>query len=161
MPKLWARGFELEIADLIQRMEHELEPLLSEAGLELFECKVTLHRATKKVDLLIDKPQGGISLEECAQFNRKISQQMDLDECWKEFDLNVSSPGMDFPMRKAKDFKRVVGRMIRVHMKVPADGPLQFEGLLKDAQNEQIVLLLGLDEKIIGVENIQKGVQLI
>ncbi len=147
--------------DLVQRMEQEVGPFLLEAGLVLFDCKITLYRDIKKAELLIDKPQGGILLDECAEFNRTISQHLDLDEHWKDFDISVASPGVDFPMRNAKDFKRVTGCLVRVHMKAGVEGPLQYEGQLKDVAGDQIILQIDSDEKKIGVQNIQKGVQLI
>jgi len=147
--------------DLMKAIRIEIAPFLAEAGLELFDCKVTVHHSTKRIDLLIDKPQGGISLDECAEFNRKVSRQMDLDEYLKDFDVNVSSPGLDHPMRNALDFKRVIGRMVRVHMKGPSDGPLQYEGQLKNVHEGRIVMMIGDDEQVIEIQDIQKGVQLI
>ena len=160
------------IPDVLQdRLEGIIKPLLEFQNYDLVGIKVFNQKGVPFIEMFIDRPKGGITLEECAKLNRdiaaKIDEQGDLAD---NYALSVSSPGIDWPLRGKRDFDRVMGRTIRVHLKEEIEGKIEWEGVLADVQDNQILLnskrkIKGKNKKeerielVIPLEGIQKAIQ--
>ena len=106
-------------------MKSELEAIvkkaLAEVGLELFELRRGGTRNRPVVDVRIDRTDGqNISIEDCARASRAIEATLDVDADGQRYVLEVSSPGIERPLRHAADWKRFVGK--RVSILSPAHG---------------------------------------
>lgn len=78
----------------------------------------------------IDK-EGGISLNDCEEVSRALSEVLDVKDPIKDnYFLEVSSPGLDRPLKKDKDFVRYAGRDVEIKLYKPMNGSKQFEGEL-------------------------------
>ncbi|MGI8618652.1 MAG: ribosome maturation factor RimP [Gemmatimonadaceae bacterium] len=100
-------------------MKSELEPIVKEAlaeiGLELFELRRGGTRNRPVVDVRIDRTGGqNISIEDCARASRAIEAKLDVDEDGQRYVLEVSSPGVERPLRDAADWARFVGKKANV-----------------------------------------------
>jgi len=100
-------------------MKSELEPIvreaLAEVGLELFELRRGGTRNRPIVDVRIDRADGGnVSIEDCARASRAIEAKLDVDEDGLRYVLEVSSPGVERPLRDAHDWTRFVGKKANV-----------------------------------------------
>src|SRR5687768_795657 len=100
-------------------MKSELEPIVKEAlaevGLELFELRRGGTRNRPVVDVRIDRMDGqNISIEDCARASRAIEAKLDVDEDGLRYVLEVSSPGIERPLRDAADWIRFVGKKANV-----------------------------------------------
>ncbi len=146
-------------SDMIDFLTGWITPVLAASGFELFACQVMEHGSVKHVEFLIDRPQGGITLDECVAVNRTIMIMRQNEVRLDEFSFSVSSPGMDRPLRTEKDFFRVMGRPIRVHMKEGVAGPRQYEGVLKGVCGAQIQLEMADGQVDLCRDDIQKAVQ--
>ena len=106
-------------------------------GYELVDLQVSNRGGLLR--LFIDKP-GGIGLEDCAAVSRQLSRMLEVEGV--EYDrLEVSSPGLDRPLRKAQDFARFAGQKAEVRMRTPdASGRRRFVGVLR-GENEGHVSL--------------------
>jgi ribosome maturation factor RimP len=90
--------------------------------------------------LYIDRPDG-VNLEDCERVSHQVSGLLDVeDPIPGEYTLEVSSPGLDRPLRKAEHFKRFEGHEARVRLKLPRDGRRRFKGVIKDAGQDGFVL---------------------
>lgn len=89
---------------------------------------VDIKSAPSKVTVFIDKPSG-IALDECSSLNKFITNELDPEGVWETHELEVSSPGMDQPLKVYQQYLRRIGREIRV---VTTKG-LEHKGLLKTA----------------------------
>lgn len=112
-----------------------VEPILDGMGFELVDVEYLCERGRWVLRLYIDKTKG-VTLDDCALVSRELGDLIDSrDFVPHRYVLEVSSPGLDRPLRKEKDFIRVIGRKIKVRTVTPVKGRRNFTGYLRDVQN--------------------------
>lgn len=88
----------------------------------------------------IDK-EGGIEIEDCQKISELLENKLDeLDPIKESYYLEVSSPGLDRPLKKERDFVRHKGDMVELHTFAPINGEKTFIGILKGLENNMICL---------------------
>jgi ribosome maturation factor RimP len=109
-----------------------IEPTLAGLGYELVDTQVS--NRGRLVRIFIDKP-GGITLDDCADVSRHLGRVFAVEGI--DYDrLEVSSPGLDRPLRKAVDYERFAGERVDVRMRLAdAEGRRRFVGVLRGAAN--------------------------
>ena len=109
-------------------LEGILEPTLTGLGYELVDMQVS--NRGRFLRIFMDKP-GGITVEDCAAVSRHLSRVLEVEGV--DYDrLEVSSPGLDRPLRKAADFARYAGQKVDVRMRLAdAGGRRRYVGRLK------------------------------
>lgn len=115
-----------------------LQPFLNDGHFYVVDIQVAGRQGgTLKVTVLLDS-DAGITIEECARIGRQLGHQMDEQNYFGEapFNLEVSSPGVDFPLTQVRQFAKNVGRMLKVQVK---DGPVLI-GKLDSLDEEGLVL---------------------
>lgn len=118
-----------------------VEATLAGMGFELVDAQVSNHGRLLRI--FIDRP-GGITVDHCADVSRHLTHVLAVEGI--DYDrLEVSSPGLDRPLRKATDFERFSGQEVEVRMKAPdATGRKRFTGRLKGvAQDAAMVEVEG------------------
>jgi ribosome maturation factor RimP len=126
-------------------------PILQEEGLDLVETRFSPSGPAWPLKVFIDK-SGGVTIDQCASLSRKISDCLDTkDIILHKYVLEVSSPGLDRPLKSKADFQRKIGEKVRIDLKEKVDGVFQIEG--------QILQLTG-EELILGEENRQVNISL-
>ena len=121
-------------------------PVLRELGLELVEVQYRREQNGWVLRLIIDK-QEGISLEDCAAVSREISQLLDIEDFVDQaYNLEVSSPGLNRPLKSMADFERFTGRMAKIKTIEPIAGEHVFIGRIKKTEGETIILEIGRKE---------------
>ena len=124
-------------------------PLLKEQGLELLEVQYRREQHGWILRLIIDKP-GGVSLDDCVAVSRELSQILDVDDFVDQaYNLAVSSPGLDRPLKSMTDFQRFRGRLVKVVTSEPLAGEHVFIGRIRETEGESIVLEVGRREVVI------------
>ena len=124
-------------------------PLLKEKGLELLEVQYRREQHGWVLRLVIDKP-GGVSLDDCVAVSRELSQVLDIEDFVDQaYNLEVSSPGLDRPLKSLADFQRFRGRMAKVVTNEPIAGEHVFVGRIEETEGESIVLAVGRREVVI------------
>jgi len=115
------------------------EPVVTGMGYELVDLQVS--SGGQLLRLFIDKP-GGVGLEDCAAVSRQLSRVLEVEGV--DYDrLEVSSPGLDRPLRKASDFERFAGQKAEVRMRTPGEGGRKkYVGVLRGAIDGQLKLEL-------------------
>lgn len=145
----------------LDKIKEISKPILDSQDVVLVD--LFLRRDKKKIILrfLIDKPEGGISLDECAKLNEIIGEALDKDALIQEsFILEVSSPGLDRPLITIEDFSRVQGRDIRVFLREPVNEKIEIAGKLDSLKEDKIVIDTA-DKKIeIPIDKINKAKQI-
>lgn len=118
-----------------KRVADLVEPILDEMGIELVDVEYLSHYGRWVLRLYIDI-EAGVTIDDCVRVSREIGDLIDVKEVvTHEYTLEVSSPGVDRPLRKEKDFKGAVGKKVKVRMIAPMDGRRSFTGYLKDFEN--------------------------
>ncbi len=118
-----------------------LEAKLAAMGYDLFDLKYVNAGPRSVLRVCIDKP-GGISVTDCENVSSTLSTILDLENfSVQHYTLEVSSPGLDRPLIRAKDFARVIGQTIKLVLKSEAEHPVKtLVGLLKAVENESVIL---------------------
>lgn len=145
-----------------KRLEEFLNPLLEERGVDLVELKVYRrgHRVT--VEILVDKPSGGITIDECGWINKGLVGPIENELLFADpYTLEVSSPGLDRPLKTEKDFLRVIGRCVRFHLRERVDNKLEHEGVVQNAIDSQVIVVTKTQTIYLPMDKIQKAVQVI
>ena len=132
------------------RLEKVVEPAVAGMGYELVDVQAS--NGGRLLRLFIDKP-GGVTLDDCAAASRHLTRVLAVEGIDYER-LEVSSPGLDRPLRKEVDFARFAGRKAEVRMRTPdATGRRRFVGVLRGAEAGQVsieldgrVIALALDD---------------
>jgi ribosome maturation factor RimP len=130
-------------------LSHEkvIEPAVTGLGYELVDVQAS--NGGRMLRLFIDKP-GGISVEDCATVSRHLTRVLAVEGVDYER-LEVSSPGLDRPLRKGSDFARFAGHRADVRMRTPdASGRRRFVGVLRGAEAGR--LSIELDGHTIGLD---------
>lgn len=123
-------------------MTNELTKVLKSMELELVDVEFTGSPSGKVLRVFIDKP-GGVDLNTCSGASEKISDRLDeLDMITAAYNLEVSSPGLDRPLKGAKDFKRFVGSKVAVKTVEPVvtTGRRKYTGKLLEANETGFVV---------------------
>lgn len=121
--------------DIKQKIEEFLQPLLEDDKFFIVDIKVSLSRLNSKVTVLLDSDEG-IMIDECTQISRNLGKELD-NLMPDKYTLEVSSPGIDFPLRSERMYRKNIGRVLKV---VLNDGQ-ELNGKLEGLANQQITLI--------------------
>lgn len=118
-----------------QKIEQLLEPLLENDKFFIVDIKVSLSKVHSKVTILLDSDEG-IRIDECTAISRQLGT--DIDEMMPEkYTLEVSSPGVDFPLKSERMYRKNIGRSLKV---IQNDGT-EIKGVLETVEAEQITIV--------------------
>ncbi|HKS93313.1 MAG TPA: ribosome maturation factor RimP [Gammaproteobacteria bacterium] len=113
-----------------------IEPAVNGLGYELVE----LEFQGKLLRLYIDQPQG-VTLDDCEKVSRQIGAVLDVaDPVPGAYTLEVSSPGLDRPLRKPEDFSAQSGKRARIELTLPLNGRRRFSGTLRGLENDEVLI---------------------
>jgi ribosome maturation factor RimP len=117
-----------------------LEPTIERLGYELTDLEVRLSGQGGLLRLTIDKPDG-IDLNDCEKVSQAVSALLDVeDPVPGNYNLEVSSPGLDRKLTKVEHFQRFEGETLKVTMRFPIEGRRRFRGTLVSSDDENIVV---------------------
>jgi len=123
-------------------------------GYELVDLQAS--NGGRLLRLFIDKP-GGVNIDDCAALSRQLSRVLEVEGVDYER-LEVSSPGLDRPLRKAQDFARFAGQKADVRMRTPdATGRRRFVGVLKGADQGRVSMELDGQTVALALEDIDRA----
>lgn len=130
----------------IEKITALIEPVAEAEGLELVRVRVT---GSKKVTLQImaERPDGTMSAENCARFSRALSAAFEeVDPISGAYTLEVSSPGIDRPLTRLKDFERWDGHAAKLELAELVEGRKRFKGILAGIEDENVLIDLEGEE---------------
>ena len=107
------------------------------------------------VRVYIDKP-GGVTVDDCAEVSNQLSRVFEVENVYYDR-LEISSPGLDRPLKKAADFVRFAGQIAQLRLRIPLDGRRTVTGVLRELRGD--VLGLEVDGKLVSValDNLEKA----
>jgi ribosome maturation factor RimP len=115
---------------MLLRVETILEPLLDAEGFSLVDVEYKRERRGWVLRVFIDK-ESGVTLDDCARVSREFGQLLDVEDIIPtSYQLEVSSPGLDRPLKKEEDFVKYSGRKVRIKTKEQVSGRRNFKGAL-------------------------------
>ena len=133
------------------------EPLAKEASLQIWNVTFEKEGSLWYLRVFLDKLEGGISLDDCEQFSRKLSQLLDeKDLIEHSYLLEVSSPGVERELTKSWHFKKYTGQLVSVKIAQPPQSTLAQVGTLISATKDELTLKVDDKTQIIEAKNIIK-----
>jgi len=144
------------VADLVakaaidQRLAEIVQPVIEGLGFELVRVRL-LGGKTKTVQIMAERPEGGIEVDDCARISTAVSAVMDVEDPIDDhYTLEVSSPGIDRPLTRLKDFDDWAGYEAKLETSELIDGRRRFKGVLRGVEDDEV--LIDVAEGTIGLE---------
>lgn len=119
------------------------EPLVAGEGLELVDVEYLREREGWILRLFIDKPNGGVGLDDCTKASHAVETALDVEDFIpQEYHLEVSSPGLNRPLKKLEHFQQVTGKKVKVKTFGPIGDPPRknFSGTLQGADADAVTV---------------------
>ncbi len=133
-----------------QRLAGIVGPVIEDLGYELVRLRL-MGGKTATLQIMADKPDGGIEVDDCALISTNVSAVLDVeDPIEDEYTLEVSSPGIDRPLTRLKDFDVWSGYEAKIETTELIDGRRRFKGELAGIEEDEV--LLTLPEGTIGLK---------
>lgn len=124
-----------------------LEPTLAGMGYELVDVEQSA--PGKLIRVFVDKKDSAITLDDCVAISNHLGQLLAVENI--DYNrLEVSSPGLDRPLKKKADFIRFTGETVRIKLRIAWQGQKNFVGLLKEVKGD--TLMLETDGKTLQIE---------
>lgn len=121
-------------------------PIVEQTGCELVDVEYVKEGGNWFLRIYIDK-QGGVTLDDCESVSRPLSKKLDeLDPISHNFYMEVSSPGLERPLKKPGDFTRAIGSPVEIRLYKAVDGVKKFEGELLAYDGESLTIKTGNEE---------------
>ena len=137
-------------AALDRRLAEIVTPVIEDMGYELVRVRLMSGKKTT-LQIMADRPEGGIEVDDCAEISTALGAVLDVeDPILDEYTLEVSSPGIDRPLTRMKDFDAFEGYEAKLETTELIDGRRRFKGVLAGTEGSEV--LLNLPEGTVGLE---------
>lgn len=128
-----------------RRLAEIIQPVIEGMGYELVRLRLQGGK-TATLQIMADRPEGGINVEDCAEISTAVSATLDVEDPLEDaYHLEVSSPGIDRPLTRLKDFATFEGYDARLETNQPIDGRKRFKGVLAGVDGDEV--LLNIEER--------------
>ncbi|MGI9393880.1 MAG: ribosome maturation factor RimP [Boseongicola sp.] len=130
-----------------RRLAEIITPVVEDMGFELVRVRL-MGSKTKTLQIMAERPGGGIEVDDCAEISTAISASLDVEDPIEEaYTLEVSSPGIDRPLTRLKDFDSWTGYEAKLETSELIDGRRRFKGLLQGSDSDEVLVELDIDGK--------------
>jgi ribosome maturation factor RimP len=124
-------------------------PLLQEKGIELVDLQYRRESTGWVLRLFIDKA-GGVTVDDCAEVSRELGEHLDVKDIIPyNYHLEVSSPGVNRPLKKLDDFQKYTGHKVQIMTTSPVGDRRNFTGFIKAVNND--IILIEVDGKDLNI----------
>ncbi|MCU9612068.1 ribosome maturation factor RimP [Caldibacillus lycopersici] len=128
------------MSKVTETIEQLALPIVEELGLEIVDIEYVKEGKNWFLRLYIDKDTG-VDIEECGIVSERLSEKLDeIDPIPHNYYLEVSSPGAERPLKKAKDYEKAIGKNVHIKTYEPIDGEKVFEGTLTEFDGEFVTV---------------------
>jgi ribosome maturation factor RimP len=135
-------------------LEQVVRPVVEAAGLQLVEVAFGREQGRRVLRVIVDR-EGGVDLDSIAEASERISRRLDVEQFDPgPYELEVSSPGVERPLRVAPDFARSLGERVRVRTTAPVEGSRTHTGTLVAAGDREVTIATKGGRRSIGYEEI-------
>lgn len=137
-------------AAIDRRLAEIITPVIEDLGYELVRVRL-MGGQYHTLQIMADKPEGGIEVDDCAAISTAVSAVLDVEDPLTEaYTLEVSSPGIDRPLTRLKDFEMFEGYEAKIETTELIDGRRRFKGVLAGVEGTEV--LINVEEGTIGLE---------
>ena len=143
------------------KLQSLVEPVVTGQGYELVDVEFKNELGAWTLRVYIDKPgvEGGVGLDDCAQVSRELSAVLDVDDVISgHYSLEVSSPGLNRPLKKEADFARFVGKKAKIRTRHPVgESRRNFSGTLVAVAQGKVKIDVGDQVCEVPVDDVEKA----
>ncbi|ATI43002.1 ribosome maturation factor RimP [Pacificitalea manganoxidans] len=133
-----------------RRMAEVIRPVVEGMGFELVRVRL-MSGKTKTLQIMAEKPEGGIEVDDCGEISTAVSATLDVEDPVEDaYTLEVSSPGIDRPLTRLKDFEVWAGYEAKIETTEMIDGRRRFKGELAGVEGSEV--LITIEEGTIGLQ---------
>jgi len=133
-----------------RRLADIVAPVIEGMGFELVRIRL-MGGNTKTLQVMADRPDGGIDVDDCGRISTALSATLDVEDPIEDaYNLEVSSPGIDRPLTRLKDFEQWAGYEARIETSEMIDGRKRFKGILNGTEGDEV--LIEIEEGTIGLK---------
>ncbi|MEE2708575.1 MAG: ribosome maturation factor RimP [Gemmatimonadota bacterium] len=144
---------------ILERVRAIVEPVVTDAEMELIDLELVGGRGNYILRVLIDK-LSSVTLENCVQINRELSDLLDVeDPIPYRYTLEVSSPGMDRPFKTVRDYERAYGKLVKITTQEPVEGNTEHIGHLESCLDDQVTIIIDEKPRIIPMDTVAKALR--
>ncbi|MFD1882686.1 ribosome maturation factor RimP [Paracoccus pacificus] len=123
-----------------RRLAEIITPVIEGLGFELVRVRL-LGGKTATLQIMADRPEGGINVDDCARISTDVSATLDVEDPLEDaYNLEVSSPGIDRPLTRLKDFETFEGYEARLETSHAIEGRKRWKGVLAGVEDQEILL---------------------
>ena len=145
------------MSQLEQKLTEMLTAPVEALGFEMIGVEFVRAGKHSTLRLYIDHPEG-ITVDNCADVSHQVSAVLDVeDPISTEYNLEVSSPGMDRPLFKEAHYQAYIGEVVSVRLRAPMDNRRNFKGQLMSCEAGNITVNVDGQDFVLAVSNIEKG----
>jgi len=145
------------LAKFEHKLTEMLRPAVEEVGKELLGIEYISAGNNSVLRLFIDH-ENGIDVDDCAEVSRQVGAILDVeDPISSEFNLEVSSPGLDRPLFDKAHYEAVIGETIEVKLSIPFNGRRKFKGKLIAIENDTLIVTVDGEDYDLVLGNIVKA----
>jgi len=132
-------------AAIDRRLAEIITPAIEDLGFELVRVRLMSGKSTT-LQVMADRPDGGIEVDECAEISNAVSAVLDVeDPILDAYALEVSSPGIDRPLTRLKDFEAFEGYEAKLETTELIDGRRRFKGVLAGVEGDEVLINIDQD----------------
>lgn len=129
-------------AAIDRRLAEIAQPVIEDLGFELVRIRL-MGGKTHILQVMAERPDGGIEVDECAKISTALSAVLDVEDPIEEnYTLEVSSPGIDRPLTRLKDFDTWNGYEAKIETTELIDGRRRFKGILAGTEGDEVLITL-------------------
>ncbi len=133
-----------------RRLAEIVTPVIEDMGFELVRLRL-MGGNTPTLQIMAERPGGGIEVDDCAEISIAVSAVLDVeDPILDAYNLEVSSPGIDRPLTRLKDFETFEGYEAKLETAELIDGRKRFRGVLAGVEDNDV--LINIDEGTVGLD---------
>ena len=127
-------------AAIDQRLAQIITPVIEDLGYELVRVRLMTGK-NAILQVMADRPEGGIEVDDCAKISNEVGAILDVeDPITEEYALEVSSPGIDRPLTRMKDFENFEGYEAKIETTELVDGRRRFKGELAGVDGDEVLI---------------------
>lgn len=142
----------------VEQIRPVVESKIEELGFELFDMRFFGAGSRSILRITVDHPEG-VSIRDCERVSREVSLLLDEENFMgdKPYSLEVSSPGIDRPLKTERDFRRVTGRFVVVHLAQGVEGKKTVRGKVLNCEDNKLAVEVEHNTVIIPLCDIYSG----
>ena len=126
---------------LTDKIEDAISPSITGMGFDIVQVKMLDGRSSQTLQIMAERPDGSMSLDDCAAISRQVSAVLDVEDVIATaYRLEVSSPGIDRPLVKLTDYPKYAGHAVKIETVLPINGRKRFAGTIKAVEGNDVVV---------------------